>query len=100
VKRRHQGADDTSPDSRLRLEAEGAREADWVAATSTDEVFELARMGRSRAHTSVVPCGVDVERFRPDGPVAPRTARRRIVTVGRLVPRKGFETLIRALVRI
>lgn len=100
IKRLHQGLDDTSPDCRVGVEARIARDADWVAATSTDEVFELVRMGRARSRTSVVPCGVDVDAFSPDGPVAPRGERPRIVSVGRLVPRKGFETLICALPRI
>ncbi|OCB33009.1 glycosyl transferase [Mycobacterium malmoense] len=100
IKRLHQGLDDTSPDCRVGVEARIARDADWVAATSTDEVFELVRMGRARSRTSVVPCGVDVEAFSPDGPAAPRGERPRIVSVGRLVPRKGFETLICALPRI
>lgn len=97
VKRRHQGADDTSPPDRLKLEAMVARCATWVAATCTDEVFELMRLGRSRSQTSVVPCGVDVDLFRPDGPKAPRGKPHRIVTVGRFVPRKGFDVVIRAL---
>jgi glycosyltransferase involved in cell wall biosynthesis len=97
VKRRHQGAHDTSPPDRLRLEAMVARGATWVAATCTDEVFELMRMGRSRARMSVVPCGVNVELFTPSGPKAPRGARHRIVSVGRFVPRKGFDIVVRAL---
>jgi glycosyltransferase involved in cell wall biosynthesis len=97
VKRRHQGADDTSPKDRLRLEAMVARSATWVAATCTDEVFELMRMGRSRARMSVVPCGVDLDVFSPEGPMAPRGQRRRIVSVGRFVPRKGFDVVVRAL---
>jgi D-inositol-3-phosphate glycosyltransferase len=97
VKKRHQGTSDTSPPDRLRLEAMVARRASWVAATCTDEVFELMRMGRSRSRISVVPCGVDVDMFTPDGPPAPRTAEHRIVCVGRFVPRKGFDTVIRAL---
>jgi D-inositol-3-phosphate glycosyltransferase len=74
-----------------------ARSASWVAATCTDEVFELVRMGRSRARMSVVPCGVDVNVFTPDGPVAPRGDRHRIVSVGRFVSRKGFDVVVRAL---
>ncbi|KUH65446.1 glycosyl transferase [Mycolicibacterium novocastrense] len=97
VKRRHQGAQDTSPPDRLRLEATVARSATWVAATCTDEVFELVRMGRSRNRISVVPCGVDLDLFNPEGPVAPRSARHRIVSVGRFVPRKGFDVVVRAL---
>jgi D-inositol-3-phosphate glycosyltransferase len=97
VKRRHQGADDTSPEARLKLEAQVARNATWVAATCTDEVFELVRIGRDRSRITVVPCGVDVRTFNAVGPRAPRGDRPRIVTVGRFVPRKGFDDLIRAL---
>ncbi|KUH81251.1 glycosyltransferase [Mycobacterium sp. IS-1556] len=97
VKRRHQGVQDTSPPDRLRLEAMVARTATWVAATCTDEVFELMRLGRSRDRISVVPCGVNLDRFSPDGPVAPRSGMHRIVSVGRFVPRKGFDVVVRAL---
>jgi D-inositol-3-phosphate glycosyltransferase len=41
---------------------------------------------------------VDTARFSPDGPAAPRTpGLKRILTVGRLVERKGFADLISAL---
>ncbi|OBI74874.1 glycosyltransferase [Mycobacterium sp. E740] len=97
VKRRHQGVQDTSPPERLHLEAMVARTATWVAATCTDEVFELMRLGRSRDRISVVPCGVDLDLFSPAGPVAPRNDMHRIVSVGRFVPRKGFDVVVRAL---
>lgn len=97
VKRRHQGEQDTSPPARLKLEKLVAKQATWVAATCTDEVFELIRLGRPRARMSVVPCGVDLDRFTTDGEVAERGDRLRIVAVGRLLPRKGFDTMIEAL---
>lgn len=97
VKRRHQGAQDTSPGDRLKLEAMVARTATWVAATCTDEVFELMRLGRARNRISVVPCGVDLDLFTPDGPRAERGARHRVVSVGRFVARKGFDVVVRAL---
>ncbi|MFC4372955.1 glycosyltransferase [Nocardia halotolerans] len=100
VKRRHQGAADTSPPDRLRLEQQVAEQADRIIATCTDEVFELARMGVPRSRTSVVPCGVDLEQFAPDGPRAARTAEHRIVSVGRLVPRKGFDIAVTALAEL
>ncbi|WP_102142848.1 glycosyltransferase [Mycobacterium hubeiense] len=97
VERRHQGLQGVSPPQRPKLEAMVAKGATWVAATCTDEVFELARMGRPRSRISVVPYGVDLNLFTPDGPKAPRTAPHRIVSVGRLVPRMGFDHIIRAL---
>ena len=100
VKRRHQGVRDTSPPARLRLERSVARTADWVTATCTDEVFELVRLGRPRSRISVIPCGVDLARFCPDTVPAARRGPRRIVSVGRLVPRKGFDILIRAMTAV
>ncbi|MBE1577913.1 glycosyltransferase [Amycolatopsis roodepoortensis] len=97
VKRRYQGKKDTSPAERIRLERMIAKQADRVIATCSDEVFELVRMGLPRSRASVVPCGVDLTEFTPDGETAPRTARHRIVSVGRLVPRKGFDLAIAAL---
>jgi glycosyltransferase involved in cell wall biosynthesis len=97
VKRRHQGADDTSPAERIGIERMIGREADRIAATCDDEVAELMRMGVQRSRISVVPCGVDPARFRPEGPVDGRRYPHRIVSVGRLVPRKGFQDLITAL---
>ncbi|KFU75930.1 Glycosyltransferase involved in cell wall bisynthesis [Amycolatopsis lurida] len=97
VKRRYQGKKDTSPPERIRLERMIAKQADRVIATCSDEVFELVRMGLPRSRASVVPCGVALTEFTPDGGCAPRTARQRIVSVGRLVPRKGFDLAIAAL---
>ena len=98
VKRRHQGAKDTSPAGRLDVERRLVRESDRVVATCTDEVFELLRMGGDRRRISVVPCGVDLSLFRPDAPAEPQTpGRHRVVAVGRLVERKGVGNAIAAL---
>jgi D-inositol-3-phosphate glycosyltransferase len=98
VKRRHQGAKDTSPSCRLALEQRLARAADLVVATCTDEVFELARMSANLRAVRVVPCGVDLDRFTPEGPAEPRRpGLRRIVIVTRLVERKGVGNVIEAL---
>jgi glycosyltransferase involved in cell wall biosynthesis len=100
VKQRHQGEKDTSPPGRIRLERAIARGVAKVVATCSEEVFELARLGVQRRQVTVVPCGVDLEQFTDRGPVAPRTDRPRILTVGRLVERKGFDVLIRALAAV
>jgi len=97
VKRRHQGASDPSPPSRLRLEAELARDAALVVATCADEVTELTALGVPASRVAVVPCGVDLERFTPSGPRAARDGRHRILSLGRLVERKGVETTVRAM---
>ena len=98
IKRRYQGAKDTSPEGRIRLEIAIARDADAILATSTAEVFELVRLGVPRRSIRVVPCGVDVDTFTVDGPVAERPGNRpRLLSVGRLVEWKGVDDIIRAL---
>jgi D-inositol-3-phosphate glycosyltransferase len=101
VKRRHQGTSDTSPPSRIREERMLAREADRIVATCSDEVFELARMGAELRRITVVPCGVDLGLFRPDGPVEPHDpGRSRLLVVSRLVERKGIGNVITALAEL
>ena len=97
VKHRDRGVEDTSSSARLKLESLVAKHATWITATCTDELFELMRLRRSRARISVVPCGVDVTEFSTEGPVAQRSERPRIVSVGKLLPHQGFDTVIEAL---
>jgi glycosyltransferase involved in cell wall biosynthesis/phosphoheptose isomerase len=101
VKRRHQHEADTSPPERLELERRLAAEVDVVVATCRDEVEELARLGVPTHHVRVVPCGVDTALFTPcgGGPERlPHSGRARLLAVGRLVERKGFDLAVRALV--
>jgi D-inositol-3-phosphate glycosyltransferase len=98
VKRRHQGAADTSPPARIGFERLLGRTVDRVVAQCSDEVDELVRSGVPRRRIVVVPSGVDLDRFTPEGPSVPRTARRpRVLVAGRLVPRKGLREVIRAM---
>ena len=98
VKRRHQGSKDTSPPERIGVERAVLSSADRIVATCGDEVFELARMGGDVRRIRIVPCGVDVGLFRPDGPALPRTpGLYRLVSVSRLVERKGIGNVISAL---
>ena len=97
-KRAQQGSCDTSPPQRLAEEKRIAREVDRVVATSSAEVFTLMRMGASAQRLSIVPCGVDLDRFSPEGPRFERSGDvLRIVSLGRLVPRKGVDDAIAAL---
>ncbi len=100
-KRRHQGAKDTSPQHRIADEKNLARNVDHIVATATAEAFELVRMGARRSHISVIPCGVDLSLFCPNGAVEMRDTRRsRLVCIGRLVERKGIDDVIRAVARL
>lgn len=97
VKRRHQGTADTSPLEREWLEPSVGRDADRVIATCSDEAFELKTLGVAAERISIAPCGVDLELFTAAGPAEEPGRRHRILSVGRLVPRKGVEDVIRAL---
>ncbi|MGL5859285.1 MAG: glycosyltransferase [Angustibacter sp.] len=103
VKRRHQGHQDTSPSSRRRLEAgllrAGRGQVGAVVATCRDEVRELLRLGADPRRLHVVPCGVDVDRFAPVGPRrdAWTSGRLRLLSLGRLVERKGVATVVESL---
>ncbi|WP_248966308.1 glycosyltransferase [Sphaerisporangium perillae] len=97
VKQRWQGAADTSPPERIAIEADIGRRAHAVVATCADEVRELQAMGVFGTKIAIVPCGVDLDHFRPDGPAVLRDGRPRILSIGRMVARKGVDTVIRAL---
>ncbi|MFF9020424.1 glycosyltransferase [Streptomyces eurythermus] len=97
VKKRYQGAADTSPPQRLAVEEAIGHECARIIATCSDEVAELKAMGLPEDRISVVPCGVDPEQFTPVAHTRPPGARKRLLAVGRLVPRKGFDRAIRAL---
>ncbi|RII98088.1 glycosyltransferase, partial [Clavibacter michiganensis subsp. insidiosus] len=100
VKRRHLGAEDTSPAARAELEPGVGRRADAVIATCSDEAAELVRAGVDAARITVIPCGVDIEHFtprsdEPDNADADRPMH--VMVVGRLVPRKGVDLAIEAV---
>ncbi|MEA2406417.1 MAG: hypothetical protein QOE69_536 [Thermoleophilaceae bacterium] len=101
VKRRYQGDRDTSPAGRAEIEKDIVRRVDQIIATCTDEVFELVRIGAASGHLTVIPCGVDLSLFRPDGPAEPtQPGRRRLVCIGRLVERKGVGNVLSALAKL
>jgi glycosyltransferase involved in cell wall biosynthesis len=100
VKRREQGAADTSPEQRIALERRLCAEVTHVVATCSDEVAELRALGLPPGRASVVPCGVDVDHFRPLAAARPAQGgrrRHRLLVVGRLVQRKGVGTTVEAL---
>jgi phosphatidylinositol alpha-1,6-mannosyltransferase len=81
------------------------RKARHVIAAGGYPAAEAERAAGERLQTTIVPPGVDVDRFCPLDADARRAARQRfglpvdapvVVSVSRLVPRKGFDTLIRA----
>jgi glycosyltransferase involved in cell wall biosynthesis len=75
--------------------AERARKAACVVACNTDVAEEILRGG---AAVHLLPHGVDLRRFRPQ-PQSP-SEELRLLSVGRLVEKKGFDVLLTAAARL
>jgi D-inositol-3-phosphate glycosyltransferase len=86
--------------ARIRLEPAIGRSATAVVATNSAEVSDLASLGVHRSSIRVVPWGVDTDLFNPEGPVAKRNGRPRLLTAADLTQRKPLETLLRALTKV
>jgi D-inositol-3-phosphate glycosyltransferase len=86
--------------ARLRLEPAIGRSAAAVVATNTAEVDDLTHLGVHRSAIRMVPWGVDTELFSPEGPVAKRNGRPRLLTAADLNERLPLEALLRALTRV
>src|SRR5918995_2095156 len=102
TKRREQGTRDTSPPERQAAEFRILEEVERVLATCPTEFEDLTTLYEADpTRLSLVPCGVNTETFRP---VDRREARKalnlpdkpKVVYVGRLVPRKGVDTIVEA----
>jgi glycosyltransferase involved in cell wall biosynthesis len=100
VKKRNQGARDTSPPMRIALERRLVRNVTHVISTCSDEVSELEAMGMPRGHATVIPCGVDASAFRPLSSTRQPDEPHRLLVIGRLVERKGVGNVIEALAEL
>jgi 1,4-alpha-glucan branching enzyme len=82
-------------DPGLERESDGAAGADAIIVNSASVLEELAARGADASRIEVIPNGVDVDVFHPaaDWPADDGS----ILFVGRLVPQKGVDVLIRAL---
>jgi D-inositol-3-phosphate glycosyltransferase len=86
--------------ARIRLEPAIGRSATAVVATNSAEVSDLASLGVHRSSIRIVPWGVDTDLFTPEGPVAKRNGRPRLLTSADLTQRQPLETLMRALAKV
>ena len=96
------GAGEREPELRIENEKRLARECERIIAATEKEKGELVhRYGALPERITVVPCGVNLDRFRP---MDRRRVRQRlrfgdekiILYVGRIEPVKGIERLLRA----
>ena len=104
VRREHQGDADQFPPERIGIERALALRSDRVIAECPQDADDLMRLYDALPERiATVPCGVDTTVFRPGDKAA---ARRRlglpperflVLQLGRLVPRKGIDNVIKAL---
>ncbi len=92
---------------RMSAERRLAAAADRILVTSDRERDHLIRYYAAAAdRVAVVPCGVDLDRFRPvDRTIARKqigaaTEEKLVLYVGRLAPEKGLDRLIQAVARL
>jgi D-inositol-3-phosphate glycosyltransferase len=100
TERRDRTPADKAAAARIRLEPAIGRSAAAVVATNSAEVADLASLGVHRSSIRVVPWGVDTDTFSPEGPVARRNGRPRLLTAADFSERAALETLLRALTRV
>ena len=86
--------------ARLRLEPVIARSVRAVLASSSSEMSTLAKLGVRRDSVRLIPRGVDTGTFSPEGPVAQRGSRPRLLCVAPLAPNQGVDVAVRALADI
>jgi D-inositol-3-phosphate glycosyltransferase len=107
VRRLHQEDADEFPAERLRIEEDCIAQADAIIAECPQDEEDLTTLyPADPARIRVIPCGFDKAEFWPIArPFARRALgfdpkERIILNIGRLVPRKGVDTAVRALGRL
>ena len=103
----HQAGADAFPPERLLIEDEAVAVADRIIAECPQDAADLAEhYGADPAKLVTIPCGYDPAEF---GPTPRAEARARLglppdgpilLQLGRMVPRKGVDNVVRALARL
>lgn len=104
VRREHQGAADGFPEERFAVERAAMARAAHIIAECPQDVDDMRRLyDADPAKMSVIPCGFSSDEFYP----IPKAEARRtlnlpqdafiLLQLGRMVPRKGVDDVIRAL---
>ena len=104
VRRLYQGEADAFPDARFTVEDRIVAEADRIIAECSQDEEDLIRLySADPARITIIPCGFDGAEMAPMSKALARVTlginpeERVILQLGRMVPRKGVDTVIRAL---
>ena len=107
VRRLHQREADDFPEERLAIEGRIITEADRIIAECPQDEEDLIRLyDADPERITIIPCGFDPKEFWPVGKQLARgtlgldAAEPLILQLGRMVPRKGVENVIRGLGRL
>jgi D-inositol-3-phosphate glycosyltransferase len=103
VRRLAQGADDAFPPARTRIESLLMQQADRIIAECAQDRLDMEQLyGASPARIEVAPCGFDPAELWPQEQQEARSllgltpGRFTVLQLGRMVPRKGVDTVIQA----
>ncbi len=104
VRRLHQGKADEFPDERFAIEDRIIAETDAIIAECPQDEEDLCKLyNADPAKITMIPCGFNPAEFEPLSKVLARVAlgfpaeERLILQLGRMVPRKGVDAVIRSL---
>ncbi|GAB1541730.1 hypothetical protein NUACC21_44020 [Scytonema sp. NUACC21] len=107
VRRFWQGDADEFPDERFAIEDRIVKEADHIIAECPQDEEDLRKLYCARKENiTIIPCGFDASEFWQVDKIAARKKlglsphENLILQLGRLVPRKGVDTAIRAFGRV
>jgi phosphoheptose isomerase len=107
VRRLHQGEADRFPDERFAIEDRIIGEADHIVAECPQDEEDLIGLyNADPAKITIVPCGFDPTEFFPVSKPLARVLLglspddRYVLQLGRLVPRKGIDTVIRGFAKM
>lgn len=107
IRKIYQGSDDKFPAERIEVEKEIVKQADQIIAECPQDKEDLIRYYGATAQTiTIIPCGFNPHEFYPlDRQLARKFLRldndeHIVLQLGRIVPRKGIDNVIRAMGRI
>jgi len=107
VRRLHQKEADEFPDERFAIEDRLVSEADRIVAECPQDEEDLIRLyNADPGKITIIPCGFDPAELWPESKALARVAlgfppdERLLLQLGRVVPRKGIDTVIQGFARL
>ncbi|MBS7564692.1 glycosyltransferase family 1 protein [Mucilaginibacter sp. Bleaf8] len=107
VRRIHQGDSDKFPAERLQIEEDVVKQADYIIAECPQDRDDLINYYKAPSYKIVIiPCGFSSKEFYPIEKAEARkllnieTDKHIILQLGRMVPRKGVDNVIRSLSKL